>query len=248
MRTVDIVIRLKGHQQEMELEIGERINNGIFYAQVQKAVADQAAVIVYKGDYFRYDQNLLPHDDKEFSTYVLFRNIVLNDTDDNDLIWQSLAEHLKNERFPEVREKNSHHQLIELSSLNEDFAFQDKNNTENFEDILVRVPGTREELEFDPSGPEANKILYDKLAKLIYNREAEIMYKGPRLIFEENRDLFINADDFSIYVLFRSDRDYNYENNEQLWNNLKSDLMILTSISLYKSADNYQVILFKHDL
>ena len=74
------------------------------------------------------------------------------------------------------------------------------------------------------------------------------MYKGPRLVFEENRDLFISPDDFSIYVLFRSRRDFNYESKEQLWNNLSSDLKVLSSITLYKSAKNYQVILLTHDV
>lgn len=70
------------------------------------------------------------------------------------------------------------------------------------EEILVRVPGRRKELEFDGLYPEANNILYNKLTKLIYDKEAEVMYKNPRLDFKDNRDLFISPDDFLMYVLF----------------------------------------------
>lgn len=244
MRTVDIVIRLD-HQQEPELEIGTNNNYDTFYDTLQKEIDNHSATVVHKGDYFRYDQHLLPKDNEKFSTYVLFRDITLNDIDDEKLLWASLGQQLQNQRYPEVRKKNAHHQLIELSSLEESFSGAEP-IIEDFEEILVRIEGTREELEFDPAGAEANKILYDKLAKLIYNKEAEIMYKGPRLVFEENRDLFINPDDFSMYVLFRSRRNYNYESQEQLWDNLTSDLKIFSSITLYKSAKHYQVILLTH--
>ncbi|MDV6167156.1 hypothetical protein R1T16_01890 [Flavobacterium sp. DG1-102-2] len=246
MRTVDIVIRLSSHQRESQLEIGTNNNHDTFYNALQKEVDSQSATIVHKGDYFRYDQHLLPKDDNEFNTYVLFRDITLNDTDDEQLLWNTLSRQLQYQRFPEIREKNAHHQLIELSSLEEDLAGTEA-PVENFEDILIRIPGTREELEYDPAGAEANKILYDKLAKLIYDKEAEVMYKGPRLIFAENRDLFINPDDFSMYVLFRTRRDYNYESKEQLWENLAGDLKILSLITLYKSEKNYQVMLLTHE-
>lgn len=248
MRTVDIVIRLKNHNQEVELEIGNTNNYNAFYSTLQKAVASHSADIVHKGDYFRYDQDLLPKDNNEFCTYVLFRDITLNDTDDDTLLWNALNEQAQVMKYPEVREKNAHHQLIELSSTeNTDIVIDTENTVEDFEEVLVRISGTREELEFDTSGTEANKILYDRLAKLIYNKEAEIMYKGPLLVFEENRDLFISPDDFSVYVLFRSRRDYNYENKEQLWSNLANDLKVLSSITLYKSSEHYQVVLFTHD-
>ncbi|MDV6167008.1 hypothetical protein R1T16_01140 [Flavobacterium sp. DG1-102-2] len=248
MRTLDIVIRLNGRQQESELEIGSNANYSNFYNFVQKAIADRSADIIHKGDYFRYDHHLLPKDNDAFNTYVLFRNIALNDLEDENVIWNTLGQQLQNQRFPEVREKNEHHQLIELSSLEEDRVIDTENTIADYEDILVRIAGTREELEFDPSGAEANKILYDRLAKLVYNKEAEVMYKGPRLVFDENRDLFINPDDFSIYVLFRTRRDYNYENKEQLWNNLSNDLKTLSSITLYRASKNYQVVLFTHDI
>ena len=247
MRTVDIVIRLN-HQEEPQLEIGKDNNYSSFYAILQTTIDSHSADIVHKGDYFRYDQHLLPKDNGKFDTYVLFRNITLNDTDDDKLIWDALNMQLQSQRYPEVREKNTHHQLIELSSLEANTVIDTENTIQNFEEVLVRIPGTREELEFDTSGAEGNKILYDKLAKLIYNKEAEIMYKGPKLIFEENRDLFINPDDFSIYVLFRTRRDYNYENKEQLWNNLSNDLKTLSSITLYRASKNYQVVLFTHDI
>jgi hypothetical protein len=247
MRTVDIVIRLNNHQNEPELEIGQDNNYSNFYTTLQKVIDTHGADVVHKGDYFRYGQHLLPKDTTQFNTYVLFRDITLNDIEDDKLLWDALAQQLQNQRYPEVREKNQHHQLIELSSLEENIA-DTENAVDDFEEILVRIPGTREELEFDPTGAEANKILYDKLANLIYNKEAEIMYKGPKLIFEENRDLFISPDDFSIYVLFRSRRNYNYESKEQLWENLASDLKVLSSITLYKSAKNYQVILFTHEM
>jgi len=249
MRTVDIVIRLNGHQNELELEIGNTNNYTIFYSILQKAISNRSADIVHKGDYFRYDQHLLPKDNNEFNTYVLFRDITLNDTDDDELIWTALSDQAKTLKFPEVREKNVHHQLIELSSADNTEAVIDTENTIfDFEEVLVRIPGKREELEFDPNSTEGNKILYDRLAKLIYNKEAEVMYKGPRLVFEENRDLFISPDDFSIYVLFRSRRDYNYENKEQLWNNLANDLKILSSITLYKSSEHHQVVLLTHEI
>lgn len=248
MRTVDIVIRLENQNQQIKLEIGNTNNYSAFYSVLQKAVKSHSADVVHKGDYFRYDQHLLPKDANEFNTYVLFRDINLNDTDDDALLWEALNQQIQVLRYPEVREKNTHHQLIELSSTqNEDIVVDTENTIENFEEVLVRIPGNREELEFDPSGTEGNKILYDRLAKLIYNKEAEIMYKGPKLVFEENRDLFINPDDFSIYVLFRSRRDYNYENNEQLWNNLANDLKVLSSITLYRSSEHYQVVLLTHD-
>jgi len=74
-----------------------------------------------------------------------------------------------------------------------------------------------------------------------------IVFAKLLLIFEENRDLFINPDDFSMYVLFRTRRDYNYESREQLWDNLAGDLKVLSSITLYKSEKNYQVILLTHE-
>ncbi len=243
MRTVDIVIRLNDHERGIELEIGKDKNYSIFYEILQNNISNHWADIVHKGDYFRYDQHLLPKDSSEYATYVLFRNITLNDTDDENLIWQALNQQLQNQRYPEVREQNEQHQLIELSSLEDNSIAESETTIEDFEEVLIRITGTREELEFDPSGPEANKTLYDRLAKLIYDKEAEIMYKGPKLVFEENRDLFINPDDFSIYVLFRANRDYNYESREQLWNNLENDLKILSSITLYKSSEHYQVIL-----
>jgi hypothetical protein len=248
MRTVDIVIRLKSSQHEPELEIGKDNNYSSFLNTLQKIISSHSADIIHQGDYFRYGQHLLPKDNDEFNTYILFRNITLNDTDGQELIWDALAQQLQDRRFPEVREKNKHHQLIELSSLEEDLANYNENPEQDFEEVLVRIEGNREELEFDPASAEANKILYDRLAKLIYNKEAEIMYKGPRLIFDQNRDLFISPDDFSIYVLFRSRRDYNYESKEQLWENLSSDLKVLSSITLYRSAENYQVLLFTHDV
>lgn len=248
MRTLDIVIRLNGHQEQMEMTVEKNNNYSTFFNRLQKAIDSQAADLVHKGDYFRYDQHLLPRDDNNFATYVLFRDITLNDTDNDQLLWAVLKEYIQTHKFPEIREKNEHHQLIELSSVEGVDIFNDsKTDTENFEDILVRIPGSRDVLEFDLSGSENNKILYDKLVKLIYDKEAEIMYKGPKLIFEDNRDLFISPDDFSIYVLFRSKRDFNYESKELLWSNLTKDLKTHSSITLYKSAENYQVVLFTPD-
>lgn len=245
MRTVDIVLRL--HSSEPKLEIGTDNNYAGFYNELQKEIDNRSADIVYKGDYFRYDQHLLPKDISGFATYALFRGITVNDVDDNTLLWNALSLQLASQRYPEIREKNAHHQLIELSSLEEDLSGSDS-PVDNFEEIMVRIPGTREELEFDPSGAEANKILYDKLSQLIYNKEAEVMYKGPKLIFEDNRDLFISPDDFSMYVLFRSGRNYNYESKAELWEHLTNDLKSRSSITLLKSAKNYQVLLFSHDV
>lgn len=250
MRTVDIVIRLKANHQEMKLEIGKSNNYSMFYTILENAIASHSADIVHKGDYFRYDQHLLPKDNNEFDTYVLFRDITLNDTDDDKLIWSALTKQVQTMKYPEVHEKNAHHQLIELSSTENVNTVIDTENTigEDYEEVLVRISGTREELEFDPASTEANKILYDRLAKLIYNKEAEIMYKGPALVFEDNRDLFISPDDFSVYVLFRSGRDYNYESKELLWSNLANDLKTLSSITLYKSSEHYQVVLLTHNI
>lgn len=248
MRTIDIVIRLNGSKQQMEMTIEKSNNYNTFFDRLQTAIDSRMSDVVHKGDYFRYDQNLLPRDDNNFVTYVLFRDITLNDPDDDQVLWTALEEHIKTHKFPEIREKNEYHQLIELSSVEGADIFNDsKTDTEAFEDILVRIPGSREVLEFDPSGSENNKILYDKLVKLIYDKEAEIMYKGPKLVFEDNRDLFISPDDFSIYVLFRSKRDFNYESKELLWSNLTRDLKTHSSITLYKSAENYQVVLFTPD-
>ena len=156
----------------------------------------------------------------------MFRNITLNDTDSDASVWNALSEQIHDLIYPEIREHNSKHQLIEMSIPENEIMTNNYNqvSSENFEEILVRIPGTREELEFDGLTPEANNILYNRLAKLIYDKEAEIMYKGPRLDFDDNRDLFINPDDFSMYVLFTSTRDYRYEDKELLWQNLSNDL------------------------
>lgn len=243
MRTTDIVLRLQG-QQVPKLEIGKSDNYADFYNALHKAIDHRSADIVYKGDYFRLDHHLLPEDTDNFNTYTLFREIVLDDGA-NDAMWEQLKNEAKRSYFPEIRQEDKHHQLVELSTL-PDF---NKTMLEEMvsEDVLIRIAGTREELEFDPAGAEGNKILYDRLAKLIYDREVEIMYKGPKLILDENNDLFINSDDFSIYVLFRSPRSSNYEDNELLWSNLNSDLKVLSAISLMRSADNYQVLLFTHN-
>ncbi|RWX00567.1 hypothetical protein [Flavobacterium cerinum] len=246
MRTLDIVIRLNGHQEQMEMTVEKNTNYSTFFNRLQKAIDSQAADIVHKGDYFRYDQHLLPKDDNNFATYILFRDITLNDTDNDQMLWAVLKEYIQTNKFPEVREKNEHHQLIELSSV-ESIVSNNTTIAEDIEEILIRIPGSRELLEFDPSSSENNKILYDKLVKLIYDKEAEIMYKGPKLIFADNRDLFISPDDFSIYVLFRSKRDFNYENKDLLWSNLTSDLKTHSSITMYRAAKNYQVILFTPD-
>lgn len=243
MRTTDIVLRLHG-QQVPKLEIGKSDNYADFYNALHQAIDHRSADIVYKGDYFRLDHHLLPEDTDNFTTYTLFREVVLDD-EANDAIWEQLKNEAKRSYFPEIREENTHHQLVELSIL------PDINKTmlEEIvsEDILICIAGTREELEFDPAGAEGNKILYDRLAKLIYDREVEIMYKGPKLILDENNDLFINSDDFSIYVLFRSPRSSDYEDNELLWSNINSDLKVLSAISLLRSAENYQVVLFTHN-
>lgn len=243
MRTTDIVLRL--HDNIPELEIGSAENYNTLYKSLRQSIANRSADIVHKGDYFRYDQHLLPEDADEFTTYVLFRELDLDDQNDESTIWEILEDEAIRLNFPEVRENNGKHQLIELSTLPADIestGFSD----DDFEEVLIRIAGSREELEFDPSGPEGNTILYDKLAKLIYDKDAEIMYKGPKLVLDENRDLFINSDDFSIYILFRAHRNSNYEDNDQLWFNLSNDLKVLSSITLLRSAENYQVILFTH--
>jgi hypothetical protein len=51
----------------------------------------------------------------------------------------------------------------------------------------------------------------------------------------------ISPDDFSMYVLFRSRRNYNYESKAELWEHLTSDLKSRSSITLLKFAENYQV-------
>lgn len=245
MRTNDIVIRLHG-EDAPKLEIGNSDNYADFYRHLQQSISSRNADIVHKGDYFRYDQHLLPKDGDGFMTYVLFRELTLNDSGDDSAIWGILANEANRLDFPEVREHNEHHQLIELSAASDfnDDLTDDKD--QDREEILIRIPGSREELEFDPSGTEGNTILYDRLAKLIYDREAEIMYKGPKLIFEDNRDLFINPDAFSVYILFRSDRSSNYDDNDSLWANLASDLKVLSSITLLRLAPAYQVLLFTH--
>ncbi len=247
MRTYDIAIRLHNRNDIPKLEIGNSGNYADFYRQLLQAIATRNADIVHKGDYFRYDQHLLPKEDEGFTTYVLFRELTLTDSNDDDAIWDTLGREARRLDFPEVREHDHHHQLIELASA-ADFSNEDPGGEEDAEreEILVRIAGSREELEFDPAGAEGNTILYDRLAKLIYDKEAEIMYKGPKLIFDDNMDLFINPDDFSVYVLFRSERSSNYEDNELLWSNLASDLKVLSSITLLRSADHYQVLLFTH--
>jgi hypothetical protein len=247
MRTFDIVLRLHNHQQEIEPEVGKPDRYIAFNDHLHKQIANRAGDIVYKGDYFRYDQHLLPKDADSFSAYVLFRNITLESPDDGDHIWQILLNESQTRNFTETREKNNHHVLIELSSFSEIAGGNATDGITDTEEILIRIPGTREELEFDAAGPEGNKILYDKLAKLIYDKEAEVMYKGPRLIFEDNTDLFISPDDFSVYVLFRSGRSSDYESREQLWANLEADLKVLSSITLLRSAEDYQVILITHN-
>lgn len=243
MRTTDIVIRL--NDQLQKLEIGKPGNYPDFYNRLRQAIVQRTADIVHKGDYFRYGQHLLPANTNGFTTYVLFRNIILEESNE-DTLWLLLKEEAERLDFPEIREENSHHQLIELSSLL-DYPEKIIPDNKNIEDILIRIAGDREIFEFDPTGPENNTILYDKLAKLIYDKEAEIMYKGPKLVFEDNKDLFINADDFSIYVLFRSGINSNYENNELMWSNLTADLKVLSLITLLKSTKNYQILLFTHE-
>ncbi|PZR22608.1 MAG: hypothetical protein DI539_05135 [Flavobacterium psychrophilum] len=246
MRTTDIVIRLNG-QQVPELKIGNPQNYPLFYSELRNAISLQQGDIVHKGDYFRLDHHLLPKDDKGYTTYALFRDINLTENDDDAGLWEQLENQLEYLNYPEIRESATHHQLVELSTLPEadrNIRLQEEAVSE---DVLVRIAGTREQLEFDPLVGEGNKILYDRLAKLIYDREIEIMYKGPKLNFDENRDLFINSDEFSIYILFRSRRDSNYEDNELLWSNLGNDLKVLSKITLLKSSKDYQVLLFTHE-
>ncbi|MGQ2985001.1 hypothetical protein [Flavobacterium sp.] len=245
MRTNDIVLRLMSRDIP-QLKIGKPENYANFYRSLKEAISLRMADLVYKGDYFRYDHHLLPRHDDGFSTYVLFREITPDEDDDGSL-WRILESEASRLDLPEIRESDGHHQLIELSSLpsiNSDTLY---NNEQEWEDILVRIGGTRAELEFDPTGAEGNAILYDRLAKLVYDKEAEIMYKGPRLILDENRDLFFNDDEFSIYVLFRSQRSSVYEDRELVWANLASDLKEPSTITLLRSADNYQVVLLSHD-
>ncbi len=245
MRTYDIVIRLHG-ENAPKLEIGNSGNYAEFYRQLQQSISSRNADIVHKGDYFRYDHHLLPKDGNGFTTYVLFRELTLNNGDDNTVIWETLARESQRLDFPEVREHNEHHQLIELSASSDFSSDVTGDEDQELEEVLIRIAGSREDLEFDPSGAEGNKILYDRLAKLIYDKEAEIMYKGPKLIFEDNRDLFINPDAFSVYILFRSPRSSDYDDNVLLWSNLASDLKVLSSITLLRSAPAYQVLLFTH--
>lgn len=248
MRTTDIVIRLHEWKEPIKLEIGNAENYSSFYEQLIMALQTQSADIVHKGDYFRFDQNLLSMDTDGYATFVLYREIApVDDTD--EALWEMLLEQTHRLQFPAIREHNAHHQLIELSSLDSlssdgplDFGQEAAT-----EEILIRIPGSRDELEFDPAGAEGNAILYNKLVKLIYDREAEVMFKGPKLVFEENRDLFINADNFSVYVLFRARRSSNYEDNAMLWSHLESDLKTLSSITLLRSGEHYQVLLFTHD-
>lgn len=247
MRTVDIVLRIQGHEDQIVLTIGDNKNYDSFYRLLGQAIAGKSATIVHKGDYFRYDHHLLPIDLEPYSTYVLFRNVVLNDPDNDDAVWGVLTEALRHLDFPEVRESEGGHQLIELSSMADELNTTAGKELPEFEDILIRIPGSREELEFDPAGAESNKFLYDRMAKLIYDRDAEVMYKGPKLIFEENRDLFFHSDAFSTFVLFRSRRDSNYDDSDQLWANLAGDLKTLSRITLYRTADNYQVLLLTHE-
>lgn len=244
MRTTDIVLRL--HDQQLKkLEIGKPDDYRGFYNSLLHAIVQRKADIVHKGDYFRYGQHLLPSDTdtNDFITYVLFRDITLEGHDEAGL-WTVLEKEAHRLDFLEIRETNDHHQLIELSALTDNSEDSTDSNTENSEDILIRIPGNKEILEFDPTGAEGNAILYSKLAKLIYDKEAEIMYKGPKLIFEDNKDLFINADAFSMYVLFRSERNTNYEEKELIWSNLAANLRMPSSITLLKSAENYHVLLF----
>jgi hypothetical protein len=243
MRTNDIVLRLMSPDMP-KLEIGKPENYGDFYRSLKEAISLRRAEIVYKGDYFRYDNHLLPRNDEGFTTYVLFREIT-PDEDDEQSVWRILDSEASRLGFPEIRESDGHHQLVELSSLS--LVSPDTLTHEvEWEDILVRIGGTKAELEFDPAGAEGNAILYDRLAKLIYDKEAEIMYKGPKLILDENRDLFFNDDEFSIYVLFRSQRSSEYDDRELVWANLASDLREPSSITLLRSADNYQVVLLTH--
>lgn len=241
MRTTDIVLRLHGHDAP-RLEIGNLDNYQSFYDSLRKAVTLRRADVVHKGDYFRMDQHLLPEGNERFTTFVLFREVTLDD-DGDDALWHILETEASRLDFPEVRETDTNHQLIELAALP---AFNDEpapNGENEAEDILVRIGGTRAELEFDPSGAEGNAILYDRLAKLIYDKEAEVMYKGPRLELDENRDLFYSDDDFSVYVLFRSGQSYLYEDTERLWSHLASALREPSSATLLRAADNYQVVL-----
>jgi len=247
MRTVDIVLRIQGNEDQLGLTIGDNRNYESFYRLLGQAIAHRSATIVHKGDYFRYDHHLLPKDLEPYSTYVLFRNMALDDPDNDDAVWGVLAEASRSLDFPEVREKENRHQLIELSSMADELNSTAATTLPEFEDILIRIPGSREELEFDPAGAEANKFLYDRMAKLIYDRDAEVMYKGPILIFEENRDLFFHSDAFSTYVLFRSQRDSDYDDSDQLWANLAGDLKTLSRVTLYRTADNYQVLLLTHE-
>lgn len=246
MRTTDIVLRLHG-QQVPELEIGNPDNYPVFYRELRNAISQKQADIVHKGDYFRLDHDLLPKDDKGYSTYALFRDVNLVMDQDDAGLWKQLESQTEHLNYPEIRESTKHHQLIELSTLPETDRNMRLHEEAAVEDVLVRMAGTREELEFDPLVSEGNKILYDRLAKLIYNKEIEVMYKGPKLNFDENRDFFINSDDFSIYVVFRSHRHSNYEDNALLWSNLADDLKVLSRITLLKSSDDYQVLLFTHD-
>lgn len=243
MRTTDVVLRLNGLQVP-KLEIGNSDNYSAFYNALHQSINQHTADIVYKGDYFRLDRHLLPEDTNAYRTYALFREITLNDETD-DAIWQQLKNEVDRLYFPEIRAENENHQLIELSILSD----SNKGVLEETvsEDVLIRISGSREELEFDPISVEGNKILYDRLVRMVYDKEVEIMYKGPKLILEENSDLFINADEFSIYMLFRSPRSSEYDDNELLWSHLSDDLKVLSSITLMRSAKNYQVLLLTHD-
>lgn len=248
MRTTDIVIRLHDSQDVPKLEIGQPQNYGTFYQELARAIQTQSADVVHKGDYFRHGQHLLPRDEAGYATFVLFRELTLEDIQaGDDAFWDILLAEVHRLDFPEIKEKEAHHQLIELSPAQVASDGSPEPEIAGLtEEILLRIPGSREELEFDPTGPEGNSILYDKLAKAIYDRDAEVMFKGPRLIFEENRDLFINADAFSVYVLFRAKRSSDYEDQAMLWSHLEADLKALSFITLLRSGATYQVLLFTH--
>ena len=246
MRTTDIVLRLHEEAGAPKLEIGNSGNYDVFYDRLQQAIVARSADIVHKGDYFRLDRHLLPEDTGSFTTYVLFREITLDEAAEDEAVWDLLAENARRLDFPEMREQDSQHQLIEFSRL-VDLGDDSQEMEDTVEDILIRIAGSREELEFDTAGAEGNKILYDRLARLIYDREAEIMYKGPGLVLDENRDLFYNDDEFSVYVLFRAKRSSAYDDNDILWSRLAEDLKAPSSITLLRTAADHQVVLFTNN-
>lgn len=243
MRTFDIVIRLPKHTPT--LKIGDNAHYATFLAIVSNTLTEAKADIVYKGDYFRHDRHLLPHDEGGFNSYALFRRITLIDSESDLEIWESLAEAGKYMTFPEIRETDDHHQLVELSDMTI-FEINDSNaSQQEQQDILIRIAGDREELAFDPVNREANTTLFGKLAREVYDREAELMYVGPRLNPEEHPDLFIHADEFSSYIILRMNNNDHSEEPALQWERIERTLRQKADLTMLRSEDHYQLLMLQ---